>query len=223
MAPADPLTQLARLADLLAAARHNLVAGGDRASVRVLHVDEALAVGAALDLVPGAHWMDLGTGGGLPGLALAVAHPLVRWTLLDSVAKKTAVVREFVVELGLANVEVVHGRAEVLGRRPEHRGRYDGVVARAVARLPILLELARGFLRPGGVLAAVKGPRAQAEIEESETARRALGYEPARVVSVAAQRPTLLVLLAAAGQPPAGYPRPDGVPAQHPLVAGRTP
>lgn len=221
MEPADPESQLARLAELLATSPHNLVANGDRPQTRTLHVDEAVAVGAALRPVPGAHWLDLGTGGGLPGLALAAVHPHVRWTLVDSVAKKVGVVRAFAAELGLSNVEVVHGRAEDLARQAEHRGVYDGVVARALARLPVLLELARGFLGPGAVVAAVKGPRAQEEVIEAETARRALGYGEARLVSIASVRPTVLVLLAAVGPPPARYPRPDGIPSQRPLAAGR--
>lgn len=221
MEAADSSSQLARLADLLANAPHNLVACGDRPHTRTLHVDEAVAVGAALSPPGGARWMDLGTGGGLPGLALAVMHPQVQWTLVDSVAKKITAVRGFVADLGLANVEVVQGRAEDLARRAEHRGRYDGVIARAVARLPVLLELARGFLGPGAILAAVKGPRAQAEVHEAEAARRELGYEAARMVPVAAQRPTVLLLMTTTGAPPAGYPRADGVPSQRPLVAGR--
>lgn len=223
MTAADPLRQLARFADLLAVAPHNLVARGDRPNTRALHIDEAVAVGDILSPVPGTSWMDLGTGGGLPGVALAVTHPLVHWTLVDSVAKKIGAVRGFVADLGLTNVSVVQGRAEDLARLAEHRGRYDGLVARAVARLPVLLELARGFLRPGAVLAAIKGPSAQLEVDEAQPARRALGYETPRLVPITSQRPTLLVLMTAAGPPPARFPRPDGVPSQRPLVAGRVP
>lgn len=208
---------LGRLAWLIANSPHNLVSRGER-PVIASHIDESVAVGRVLPLVAGARWVDLGTGGGLPGLALAASHPHVEWTLLDAVGKKAAAVRAFAGELGLDNVTVVHGRAEALAREPEHRGAYDGVVSRAVAELRVLVELGRGFLSPGGVLAAVKGPRWRAELRDAAEALRVL-----RLETLAAQdvpntvRATTVVMLRALGPPPTPYPRPPGIPRAKPL------
>lgn len=210
--------QLGRLAELIAESPHNLVSRGDRLRVGSAHIPEAVALFDVLGAEDGARWMDLGTGGGLPGLALAIVRPEVRWTLLDATAKKARAVRDFADTLGLHNVSVVCARAEDAGRDPSHRGRYDGVVARAVAPLQVLTELARGFVGAGGLLAAVKGPAWESELADATHAMRVLGWQlidSLRVTS--AVRPTWLVRMMAAGDPPTGFPRTSGVPGSAPL------
>ncbi len=214
-----PGERLDRLSVLLAASPHNLVARGDRDRARELHVEEGVAVGRLLPL--SGRWLDLGTGGGLPGLALAVVAPDVRWTLLDSVGKKVDAVRGFAAELGLPRVEAVRARAEDLAHDADHRARYDGVVSRATAPLPVLMELARGFLADGGVLAAVKGPRVGEELAATARARHVLHYgEIHRTDVTAVARPTVLVTMRAQGRPPRGYPRASGVPRRSPIGGG---
>jgi len=214
-----PQEQLDHLAALLAASPHNLVGRGDRDRVREVHVDEAVAVGRLLPLK--GRWLDLGTGGGLPGLALAVLAPDVEWTLVDSVGKKVAAVREFAAALGLPQVMSVQARAETLARDPDHRARYDGVVSRATASLPVLMELARGFLSDGGLLAAVKGPRVGQELALTSRPRHVLHYGGVHSdVVAAAVRPTVLVTMRAQGRPPRGYPRAPGVPRRSPIGGG---
>jgi 16S rRNA (guanine527-N7)-methyltransferase len=213
--------QLARLASLIASSPHNLVSRGERAAIASVHVPEALAVGAVLDAAPGQRWLDLGTGGGLPGLVLAIACPRTDWVLLDSTAKKTRAVREFAGALGLENVETVTARAELAAHDPDHRGRYDGVVARAVAPLPTLVELARGFVRAGGTLAAIKGPAWQDEVAAAAAALRILRWTtPTATHVTSAARPTWLVTMQAQGAPPRGFPRRVGVPRHEPLRRG---
>lgn len=180
------------------------------------HVLESLRV--ANQLTPRGRWMDLGTGGGLPGLVMAWRYPDVAWTLVDATAKKVGAVRDFADELGLANVTAVQGRAEALAWASDHRARYAGVVARAVAPLPTLVELARGFLAPNGLLVAVKGP---AWRDEAEAARGAIGVLQYQELSpepvFGAERESWLVTMQAKGPPPSGYPRRDGVPKSDPL------
>ena len=172
----------------------------------------------AEQVMPRDRWMDLGTGGGLPGLVLAWRHPDVAWTLLDATAKKVVAVRAFAEELGLTNVTVVQGRAEALAWEPEHRGRYAGVVARAVAPLPTLVELARGFLAPAGSLVAVKGRAWREEAHAARGALQALRYGPVSTEPLlGAERESWLVTMQAHGPPPSGYPRRDGVPKSDPL------
>lgn len=214
--PPDP--RLDALAAAIAAAPLNLVSARDRGLVRSVHVEEAVAVGRLLAPAPGAQWLDLGTGGGLPGLVLAVAYPDTTWTLLDATEKKVVAVAGIAAELGLTNVRTVAGRAESHGQSAAHRQRYDGVVSRAVARLDVLAEYCRGFVRPGGLIAAIKGPAWEQEMAGSAHALHLLSLTDIHSAAVlAAHRPTWLVTMRANGPAPAAYPRPEGVPRRSPL------
>jgi 16S rRNA (guanine527-N7)-methyltransferase len=205
------------LAGLLQASPHNLLSRRERDAAAV-HVAESEALAPYLPLRDGARWLDLGTGGGLPGLVLAWVAPTVSWTLLDSTTKKTRAVTRFVASLNLDNVAVVNARAEDAAHEQGHRGRYDGVVSRAVAPLPVLAEYARGFLRPGGVLAAVKGPHWQAELDDIARALPTLRLAFVSTAGVtSAARPTVVVILRAEGPPPPGFPRRAGLPRRQPL------
>lgn len=162
--------------------------------------------------------MDLGTGGGLPGLVLAWRFPAVAWTLVDATAKKAEAVRQFAEALGLSNVNVVQARAEPLAWDADHRGRYHGVVARAVAPLQTLTELARGFLAPGGHLVAIKGPAWERELRDAHAALESLRYRNVHSDLMAGEeRETWVVTMQAHGRPPPEFPRRDGIPKQNPL------
>lgn len=213
----DPVEdRLRALAELLATSPHNLVATGERPQIYERHIRECDLLAACI--APTGHWVDLGTGGGLPGLVLALRHPDVAWTLIDATAKKVVAVRGFADALELDNVTVVAGRAETLAHDPAHRGRYDGLVARAVAPLTTLAELARGFVRSGGQIVAMKGPAASEELRIARAALRTLHLSVAGVDTLPATvRETVMVRLLARGAPPTGYPRRDGVPKSDPL------
>jgi 16S rRNA (guanine527-N7)-methyltransferase len=209
--------QLRTLGRLIAESPHNLVSRRERARVDT-HLAEALAVGRELPVRAGQHWLDLGTGGGLPGLVLALAHPDVRWLLLDSVGKKVAAVQAFAAALELGNVRAVAARAETLARDPAHREAFDGVVSRAVAHLVVVAELSRGFVRPGGVVAAIKGPRQRLEREEAVAGIAQMRLSPPQARRVAAGvRETWIVTMRATGPCPPGIPRRPGVPRAQPL------
>lgn len=215
--------RLSRLAGLIAGSPHNLVSRAERARLADVHIPEILALAPVLELRAGDRWLDLGTGGGLPGLVLAIACPESSWTLLDATLKKIAAVQGFADELGLTNVRALAGRAEVVAHDPAHRGRYTGVISRAVAPLPTLVELGRGFLADGGLLAAVKGPSWEADVVAAAPAMGLLalrllgGVELDRSGMGSAARSSWLVRMRAVGAPPDGYPRRDGVPRRSPL------
>lgn len=221
-ATTDVDAQLRTLASLIATSPHNLVSARDRTLLVDVHIPECIAVVDAIHAGDGQHWIDLGTGGGLPGLVAAILRPNVGWTLIDARQKKVDAVNEFIELLGLENARAVGGRAEVLAREEEYRGLYDGVVSRALARLDIVAELARGFLRPRGRLEAVKGPSIDQERGYFQRASGRLRMRESTTVGIgSAERGTVLVSIAAQGGPPRGIPRRDGLPQSQPLGGGR--
>lgn len=157
--------QLARFAALLLKwnAVHNLTAIDRPEDVVALHLLDSLAILPELDALAGARplrVLDVGAGGGLPGIPLAIARPRWRFWLIDKVQKKTAFLQQARVDLRLANVEVVHGRVETW--QPAER--FDVIVARALASLADLVAWTRHLLAPGGVWFAMKGAVPEAEI-----------------------------------------------------------
>lgn len=222
LSPAQ-LAQLETYAQRLATSAHNLTSDRDRDQVQARHVAESLALGRLLDahgLLPdGARVLDLGAGGGLPGIPLRIAWPRIALTLLESVGKKCRFLEDLARDLPLETITVLEGRAEAYGHDPAHRGQYDLVVARAVAPLPILIEYALPFLRPGGRLAAVKGRAAPREIDASTTA---LGELNGRIQDALDFQPPdgmdqTVVIIEKLGSTPNRYPRRPGIPTKRPL------
>lgn len=210
------------LGDLIAESPHNLVSRRDRDLLHSVHIPESIAVAEAIEAADGQHWVDLGTGGGLPGLVCAILHPHVGWTLIDARRKKVDAVSAFIEILDLDNARALAGRAEALAREDDHRGRYDGVVSRALARLDIVAELARGFLRPRGRLEVVKGPSIDRERGYFQQCSSRLRMRETRTRRIGLpERGTVLVSISAQGGVPRGIPRRDGIPQAQPLGGSR--
>jgi 16S rRNA (guanine527-N7)-methyltransferase len=178
------------------------------------HIGQARAFLAVLGDRLAGQVADLGSGGGVPGLILATWVPSVRWRLVDASARRTRFLEGAVRDLGLGGwTEVVHARAEELGRDPGWRGRMDGVVARSFGPPAVVAECAAPLLRPGGVLAVSEPPGPDAGrwpegglepfgLVLRDHGRRA-GYQMAE--------------LRQAHRCPARFPRRPGVPARAPL------
>lgn len=161
--------------------------------------------------------IDIGTGGGCPGLPLALVRPAISMTLLDSTRKKTVFLEETVAAMGMTNVRVVTDRAEAAGNDERHRGMYDIVVCRAVGRLPVLLEYAVPLAKEHGLVLAIKGAQANAEVEESKLALHALHSEVVEVVQTPTGR---IIVIEKKRKTPNKYPRGVGEPAKSPLGSG---
>ncbi|HEX8915207.1 MAG TPA: 16S rRNA (guanine(527)-N(7))-methyltransferase RsmG [Humisphaera sp.] len=168
------VAQLHRYLDLLIEANQtmNLTRITDRDQAERLHVGDALTL---LPYLPAGHCMiaDLGSGGGVPGIPLAIARPNARFLLVESTKKKAAFLWQTIEALGLTNVEVSDSRVEDLGHS-EQRARYDVVTARAVALMPWLIEWAVPLLKFRGSLLAMKGAKAAEELALSKRAQRML-------------------------------------------------
>ncbi|HVM25505.1 MAG TPA: 16S rRNA (guanine(527)-N(7))-methyltransferase RsmG [Candidatus Limnocylindrales bacterium] len=202
-------------------ARLNLTRVVEPDAVARLHLLDAVAALPILDASPPGRALDLGTGGGVPGILLAAARPGVRWTLVDSVHKKVAEVGAFATALGLANVEALAGRAEALGRDPARREAYDLVTARACAALPVLAEYALPLLRAGGTLLAWKGAIGADELRAgSEAASLLGGGEPrVRATEAASLGDHRFVVVRKERPTPRRYPRRPGEPSRRPLAS----
>jgi len=222
------------LAMLLAANREaNLTSITDPGEAWRKHILDSLTLLPVLaELGPGATMIDVGTGGGLPGVPLAIVLPELRVTLLESTGKKIEFLRQAVVALGLSNVRGVLGRAEEVGqdrgerassgREGGHRERYDAVVARAVGPLNVLLELtvplarAPGEGKPSGVIALIKGQKGDEELADAKEALHQLKA----VHETTLETPTGRVMVFSKGAAtPRTYPRRDGEPKRAPIGA----
>ena len=189
--------------------------------VAVKHFWDSIAVLDAKVFLPSCSVMDVGTGAGFPGIPIAILRRDIHVTLVDSLRKRTDFLSEAIQLLGLDNVSVVWARAEEIGRSPLHREKYDVVLARAVAALNILVEYCIPLVKNGGSFLAMKGPKAEEELEQAKGALTKLGGslystrteslplvgEGRTLIRVTKTRTTSTI-----------YPRKAGVPERQPLT-----
>ena len=162
--------------------------------------------------------IDVGTGAGFPGMVLKILRPETELTLLDSLDKRLRFLSTVCGELGFADVQCLHARAEEAP--PELRQSFDVACSRAVARLNLLAELCLPFVKLGGVFAAMKGPEVTEELREAEKGIRLLGGEVERVAEYAVPGTALrhnAVLIRKVSETPKKYPRKWGQMKKQPL------
>lgn len=164
--------------------------------------------------------IDIGSGAGTPGLPIKIARPTLHITLLEATAKKAAFLEKAVKVLGLKDVGVAAARAEELAHDPGHRESYRLALARAVAPLPVLVEIALPFLSIGGRLVTPKSSSALDEVAASTNALAECGGEVEAVEALElpwdGTAPTVVIVRKVA-RTPDRYPRRPGIPAKQPL------
>lgn len=191
----------------------NLTAITEEKEVVEKHFTDSLA--ALPYLNPDSKVIDVGTGAGFPGVPLLIACPQLKLTLADSLQKRLNFLDSLLKELGL-EAEIVHGRAEELGQNRLYREKYDFAVSRAVANLPILLELTTPFIKVGGVAIAYKGRGAE-EVAAAKSAAFLLHVKLDTIDISSDVGERCLILANKVGPTPKTYPRRPGMPSKKPL------
>lgn len=163
--------------------------------------------------------LDLGSGGGLPGIPLSIVLPENEIVLLDSNKKKTTYIAETVNRLSLKNVQVINGRAEEYGHLEGHRGSYDYVVSKAVAEMNVLAEYTLPFLKVQGDTMLYKGPRGEQELLAAAGAIKICGgeYLQSHHYKLPGGEERVLYIIRKTDITPDKYPRRIGVPNKNPI------
>jgi 16S rRNA (guanine527-N7)-methyltransferase len=209
--------------------KFNLTAITEYGEIQVKHFLDCLAalpliaeeLGEELPLETPRHLLDVGSGAGFPGIPLKIAAPRLKVTLMDGTGKKILFLQEMVNRLGLAQVDLVQGRAEEMGRSPSFRGQFDLVTARAVAPLHTLAEYLLPLVRRDGLAVVYKGASAPQEFVEARKAIDLLGGETVRLAPV--QVPLLgeqrfILLIKKVRPTPDRYPRGQGLARKKPIT-----
>lgn len=181
----------------------------------------------SLTLLPGLEHMaggstiiDVGSGGGLPGVPIAIVRPDLHITLLEATGKKARFLQDCIDNLSLPSVRVVHQRAEALGQDQHHRQSYDVAVCRAVGPMNCVLEYLLPLVCVGGRALVMKGPNVESELEIAGDALSILGAGELCVFEAYPEdfgRDTVIVSVLKERPTPNAYPRRDGIPKQSPL------
>jgi 16S rRNA (guanine527-N7)-methyltransferase len=199
----------------------SLTAIRDPEGVRTKHFLDSLTILRAWDRqTPPERMIDVGTGAGFPGLVLKLVWPKAQLTLVESVHKKADFCRYMAERLNLEGVIILPERAEEVGQDPAHRHSYDLAVARAVARMPILMEYLLPLVHRNGIVMAMKGEAAPAETHEAHTAINLLGGKLHKLINI--QLPGVveeryIVVIHKVARTPEEYPRRVGMPAKNPI------
>lgn len=203
--------------------RANLTSITDFREVQIKHFLDSVTVTIALKkpVKAGLSLIDVGSGGGFPGLPVKIVFPNIRLVLLEATGKKAAFLRHITEVLGLEDVEIVAGRAEVVAHQAQYRQRFDIVLSRAVAPLATLAELCLPLCAIGGSFIAQKKGDADLELSQAAEAINILGGSPPEIKMVDLEELAdrrYLVVIKKIAPTPAKYPRRPGMPAKRPLV-----
>ena len=184
------------------------------------HFVDSLSLCKAMDVHQELTVIDVGTGAGFPGLALKIAFPNLRMTLLDSLNKRIVFLNQVIDELKLTKIKTIHGRAEDFAGKAEYREGFDLCVSRAVANLSTLSEYCLPFVKMGGQFISYKSEKIEEEMKQAKNAISILGGEVKKQVEFTLPSSDIyrnLVVIEKKKNTPKKYPRKAGLPSKEPL------
>lgn len=196
----------------------NLTAITDAEGVTIKHFLDSLTIFSCADIPKGAKVIDVGTGAGFPGLAMLIARPDLKMTLMDSTKKRLMVIENILDNVGLT-ADVVHSRAEDAGQNKAYREQYEFSTARAVTNLRDLAEYCLPFVEIGGSFIPMKSAKAQEEMTEAKKAIHILGgqivkYDTFDLLDCGERT---IINIKKISPTPAKYPRPSAKIAKNPI------
>ena len=199
----------------------NLTAITEYDEVMKKHFIDSISLIKAYDVSKEATVIDVGTGAGFPGLALKIAYPNLKVTLLDSLNKRIQFLNAVIEKLGLEGVETVHGRAEDFAKPDKLREKYDLCVSRAVANLSTLSEYCLPFVKVGGKFISYKSEKIAEEMVAAKNAIGLLGGKVENQVEFTLPDSDIyrnLFVIKKVKETPKKFPRKAGLPSREPLV-----
>jgi len=164
--------------------------------------------------------IDIGTGGGFPGIPMKIVNPSTEVVLLDSLNKRINFLNEVIKDLELNNIRTIHGRAEDFARESRYREKFDVATSRAVANLTVLSEFCLPYVKVGGYFVAMKGPAIEEEMKDAKNAIKILGGQVEKIIEVDIEGSDLnhnLVVIKKIKETPSKYPRKAGMVTKNPL------
>ncbi len=200
----------------------NVIGTKDRARVVTEHLLDSLSCLLFEGLNRASSLIDVGTGGGLPGVPLGIARPELNVTLLEATKKKVNFLKYVREELNLQNLRLLNARAEEVGKGLEYREVFEIATARALAALPVVAEYCAPLVKVGGAIVAMKGPLAEEELAQGVAAAAELGLKLRAVLEVEysaelTQKERRLVVFEKIAATPKKFPRRVGLAKKHPL------
>lgn len=198
----------------------NLTAITEFDEVLQKHFEDSLVLGKVLPVEQLSTLLDVGTGAGFPGIPLKIVYPHLKVVLLDSLGKRVKFLNHVAEELGLTEIQAIHGRAEDFAKDAAYREKFDVVVSRAVANMSSLSEYCLPYTKLNGHFVPYKSGKIDEELEQAAKAIAILGGTLEKVEKFALDESDLersLVVVKKTKPTPKKYPRKAGTPAKEPL------